>query len=277
MKSMSWFGVAWAVMAVAFWVCGCGGNCRADSERAGPKGSGAPRPTIRSTAYLRRLLRLGMATNDIVTVLGRPDWTEQIAPGKERWDYLLPPFQADDEMRGTWVFGVGLLLTNGCLVDWGYSYVTSLGGAQGTELTKTNKGSSALQLFVVEDGPSPGARLIDTARFPKLGYVAAKPAMVISTVKSVTAEEPSHTALPGAQGRVWTFSIYLTEADGARLKALTEENLGKKVAMVLDEEVVCAPKVLAPITTGSFLIRTDDPALAQRLKSGLAGIQREAQ
>jgi preprotein translocase subunit SecD len=76
---------------------------------------------------------------------------------------------------------------------------------------------------------------------------------------------------------VWTFSIYLTEADGARLKALTEENLGKKVAMVLDEEVVCAPKVLAPITTGSFLIRTDDPALAQRLKSGLAGIQREAQ
>src|SRR2546425_12636933 len=116
------------------------------------------RQVITSEQDLRGLLSAGMTTNDIVLRLGEPSQTIVTRSGIQ-WLYALPGFPADGGMKGTYVVGALLSITNGSLASWGCSYATDFEGQggrgpaadAGSDHTRTQ--NSELNIFVVSPEP----------------------------------------------------------------------------------------------------------------------------
>lgn len=64
--------------------------------------------------------------------------------------------------------------------------------------------------------------------------------------------------------------VVFSEAGREQFAQLTEENVGKRLGMVIEGKLVCAPMIRAPITTGKAIIEGDLlPDEAQRIARGL--------
>ena len=235
---------------------------------------------IPNKAELQRLLVPAMGTNEIVASLGEPRWIENLGEGQQVWHHSLPAFPADDEMRGTYIAGVAITITNGHLASWGCVYVgdSSDRRVRKEEVLPTGNGqtdSPALKIFVVSSDPIADGRFIDTERFPKLGFISPSPSLRIRTVKEVTLEERTPSVSENSNRTTWSFGIFLTVEDGARLKSMTATNISKKILVVIGDEAVSAPTVMAPLETGSFAIEGRDRWLMESLRKQLARMERE--
>ena len=162
------------------------------------------RSYIRSMDDLRQVMVMGMSTNDIVSILGNPDLTDNVGKGIgiHEWRYFISSFPADDEMKGSYVVGLVLGLTNGNLAKWTCAYATpseltevqTPSPVNGRGPTETRlEARSKLKFFLVSHEPIPGGRSIDTEQLPKLGFIPPAPSLIVSTVKKVSWQEQSFT------------------------------------------------------------------------------------
>ena len=252
-------------------------NEAADSPR---NNTSHARQVIRSTTDLRRLLIPALGTNEIVVTLGEPSWKEDLSKGEEEWHYSLPAFPADDAMRGSLVAGVAVGITNGRLANWGCIYVGSAndGITRKQTVIAGDKGqteSSILRLFLVRSDPIAGGRFIDTERLPKLGFVEPTATLVIRRLKKVTLDErvPSE----GQSRTNWSFGIFLTQEDAAKLEAITAANISTKLLIMVGDEPVSAPRIVAPLEMGSFVIECQERSLMESVKKQLAEMERQSQ
>jgi preprotein translocase subunit SecD len=119
--------------------------------------------------------------------------------------------------------------------------------------------NALLAFYIVSEEKIEGGRFIDTTNFPKLGYVAAKPDLIITNLVNVYPTERSgydiirdkagnETAVP-RQPRE-SLSIQLSSDDAGKFTGLTEDALGKKLLVMLGEKPLIAPVVRARIQGG---------------------------
>jgi hypothetical protein len=108
-----------------------------------------------------------------------------------------------------------------------------------------NPGNAPLEFFLVKDSPFSSSHLLDTPALPKAGYISDTPDLTVPSVNSVTAGDMSGT--PAIQ-------IQLNPADAARLRALTQTNLGNRVAFAIGTNIVSAPRVRGVIKNGQFTV-----------------------
>ncbi len=232
-----------------------------------------PQPTIRSTKTLKELLVPGMSTNEIVARFGQPCWTLDSGGAVERWHYSLPVFPADDEMEGNYVDGFLVTITNGHLAHWGCSYFSRGYNVRREEVFPVGDGNVApesIKMFVVSEDPIADGRLIDDARFPKLGYIPQSPSFMLSRLKKVILEERVSTNPKKSGDTVWSFVLFLGEEDSERFAAFTASNVSKRVLIMVGDEPVAAPIIRAPLQGGSFCIDCTDKALVETIKARLS-------
>jgi hypothetical protein len=119
--------------------------------------------------------------------------------------------------------------------------------------------NSALAFYLVSEEKIEGGRFVDTPEFPKIGYIAAKPDLVVTSLRDVYPQESEnvmvdkdgkHTVVAGPP----TLTVRLRAEDGKQFAALTQRSIGKRLLVVLGEKPTAAPMVRMPIQGGSFLI-----------------------
>ena len=113
--------------------------------------------------------------------------------------------------------------------------------------TATESKSLSLSFYIVSDGKIAGGRYMDTPDFPKLGYIASKPDLVITQLMAVTPLSERNA-----------IEVTILPEDAQKLTSLTEQNIGKKVLLMLRDVPLMAPRVNSPISTTFELTIGDD-------------------
>ncbi len=277
---------SWFLGSLCFFtLCSCGG--KRDTRDTDEHSTARLHPGIQSTAEFRRRLVPGMTTNQILAIFGEPlstrNVTEALGEGGIEWRYGLSGFPADDDMRGTYVFGARIGITNGRLAGLKFDYMgMPMGGnAEAVPIGRNqardnSKESPALKLFVVSDEPLTDGQAIDTPEFPKLGYISRNPDLVIRKLKELTLAENS---LPQAENKTstnWSFGVSLTQDDAARLAILTTSNVRRRVLITVGDVPVIAPVILAPLETGSFVIECSESSLMETVKTNLTRMEQQS-
>lgn len=222
---------------------------------------------INSTAELRRLLKLGMSTNQITAALGIPSFSDKSPDGDTTWMYGLPPFPADDEMKGTRVIGLAMNITNGCLRYWSCEY-EAVDPHQGSQnhLIDPNKDIgrgdlTPLRVFIVESNTLVVGQSVDNAQLSKLA--SEVPCLTISHLKEATWSVGDH--------QMWSVNVFMEPEDSAKLKSLTETNISKRILIIVGHEVVYAPTIRAPLEYG-FVIEGSGQTRLDDIKSNLSNL-----
>ena len=106
-----------------------------------------------------------------------------------------------------------------------------------------------LSFYLVSDEKIDGGRFIDAPDFPKLGYIAASPDLVITRLETVSLE----TSIPYSRERP-AISIVMHSEDAQQFTALTERAAGKTLLVMLGDTPLTAPKVMERIPTASMML-----------------------
>ena len=115
-----------------------------------------------------------------------------------------------------------------------------------------------LNVYIAAKDAGPGLREANIAAFPKLGYVAEKPDLIISKLKGVN-YGPSK-ALPGGpkaekppEDRT-TIVLQLTKNDADALNKLTSTHIGDRLLVLMNDDPLFAPEIRTPSIGDSVYI-----------------------
>lgn len=138
--------------------------------------------------------------------------------------------------------------------------------------------TGALSFYIVSNENVEGGRFIDTPDLPKLGYIAANPDLVITRLAAVHKSiARSGMSTTDKNGKVTTVPspdqpavvILLLPKDVQKIEALTSQNIGKRVLMMLGDKPLIAPTVLSPISTPAVQIVMGEHANRKEIEDGL--------
>ena len=135
----------------------------------------------------------------------------------------------------------------------------------GCRRESSNRASVPLSFYVVSDQKIEGGRFIDTPDFPKLGYIAGTPDLVVTRLESVALD----VSPPFSETRP-AVSIAMCSQDAPSFTALTERAIDKKLLLMQGDTPLIAPRVKARIPSASLMLTfgegTDPKKAADDLK-----------
>ena len=118
-----------------------------------------------------------------------------------------------------------------------------------------------LAFYAVSPQEIEGGRFIDTKEFPKLGYIAANPGLVIVQLK-----EARLITQPGDRPNIL---ITLKDKQVDQLEDFTGKNVGKKILLLLTKEPLIAPRVVEKIRTTALQISLPEEKKRTRILKAL--------
>ena len=124
----------------------------------------------------------------------------------------------------------------------------------GSSSAQSETTNTALRFFVVSQGKVEGGRFIDTPELANVGYIAAKPDLVVTILQDVSVSSNIPPDSPPA------LSVTLQPEDARRFANLTKKSIGKRLLLMLGDKPLTAPWVRTSIDGGMFLIEFRDPA-----------------
>lgn len=268
------FVIAGAILASA---CVCFVSCRDSQDHVTDSPTRKSFQKITSTSQLRTAFKPGASTNVILNTWGEPD-REDVTPSGIVWAYALQPFPADDDMEGTYVFGVSLGITNGRLATMWFSYsdgpATTKNVSQiGLSKDENNVNRGAIKFFPVSNTAFDNSTFIDTEELPRLGFIAKTAPLVISKVKSVQFEEREVRDAGNNPKTKWAFTFYLEPSEAEGLRVFSESNLLKRVLIMIGDEPIVAPNMMAALDSGRFEIEGDERKGMEIIKKGIEALR----
>lgn len=135
-----------------------------------------------------------------------------------------------------------------------------------------------LSFYIVSAEKIEGGRFIDTPDFPKLGYIPAVPALVLTKLESVIADVSREQAVMVEKNGKETvepmkervaFHIRMRPDDARKFTALTEQAVGKQVLLMLGDTPLIAARVMTPISTQSLLLTFGAKTDTKTVEDGL--------
>ncbi len=118
-----------------------------------------------------------------------------------------------------------------------------------------------LAFYAVSPQEIERGRFIDTKEFPKLGYIAAKPGLVIAQLKEARLIKRA-TDRPN-------ILITLQDKQVDQLEDFTGKNVGKKILLLLGKEPLIAPRVLEKIRAPALQISLSEEKKRTRILKAL--------
>ena len=135
-----------------------------------------------------------------------------------------------------------------------------------------------VSFYIVSQEKIEGGRFIDTEDFPKLGYIAAAPDLVITRLLSVAPvvthqqssmvdKDGKETALPSETKSEIAMSM---RADDAKnFTTLTGKAVGKELLMMLGETPIVAPRIGAAVSLATLTLTLPAKADKKKIEDGL--------
>jgi len=137
-----------------------------------------------------------------------------------------------------------------------------------------------LGFYVVSSQPRAGLHYYDSPAFPKIGYIADKPDLLISQLKSVSigtyrdrstivhadgSSEQSNEDRP-------SLVIHLTTTDANAFEDLTGAHLGERLLLMLENEPLFAPFIREKISTQPIQVGLRIGVDPEKLKRSLESL-----
>ena len=124
-----------------------------------------------------------------------------------------------------------------------------------TRCLSVSADTNGLCFFVISDAPIKGGRFIDTAEFPKLGYISNTPNYVLTRLAEVWTNDV--TSVSHFQGTVSTnkypaVSLKMLPSDAEGFAEFTRRNINRRVLATLRGTPLVTPMIRAPIETGTL-------------------------
>ena len=134
-----------------------------------------------------------------------------------------------------------------------------------------------LGLYFVSSEAKPGWRLFDSSAFPKLGYIADRPDLLVSRIKNVYVQTtPQSSTIVHSDGSSETTEAYrptvvieFVPDDVKTLGDLTAAHIGQRVLFLLDNEPLFAPVVRTRIDDSTTSVPLPPGSDAQKIMSAL--------
>ena len=118
-----------------------------------------------------------------------------------------------------------------------------------------------LAFYAVSPQEIERGRFIDTKEFPKLGYIAAKPGLVIAQLKEARLIKRA-TDRPN-------ILITLQDKQVDQLEDFTGKNVGKKILLLLGKEPLIAPRVVEKFRAPALQISLSENKKRTRILKAL--------
>lgn len=121
-----------------------------------------------------------------------------------------------------------------------------------------------LTFYTLSTTKREGGQFLDTAAYPKLGYIAATPELSLTHLESVA---PQKTSPGGSKALV--IQVRLTPEDTKKLTAFTQGALHKTIVVRLGETILMAPKVNDALTSPNLGIALREGPNTQTIEASL--------
>jgi hypothetical protein len=131
-----------------------------------------------------------------------------------------------------------------------------------------------VKLSIVSTDPIGGGKFVNTARFPKLGFVRATPDLVVTEIEKAEVQEQAADSQGGRTN--WSFEVDLRGSDARLLGELTATNVPCRVLIQVDDKILAAPLVTTPIANGRVAFECSDPEAAREFETALSRLRRNA-
>ncbi|HXR45980.1 MAG TPA: hypothetical protein VN784_00940 [Candidatus Limnocylindrales bacterium] len=102
--------------------------------------------------------------------------------------------------------------------------------------------ATPLSLYIVSTEKVDGGRYIDTPAFPKLGYIAATPDLIITSLEAVGPNEAgvAGNMKPGVV-------VMLHQVDAEKCAALSQKAVYRKILFMVGDEPLTAPTIMVAL------------------------------
>lgn len=121
-----------------------------------------------------------------------------------------------------------------------------------------------LSFYTLSTTKLEGGQFLDTEHYPKLGYIAATPELILSHLESVTPE-----ATPAEGSKAPVIQVRLTPEGTKQLTDFTQRALHKTIVIRLGETILMAPKVNEAITSPDLGITLRESPNMKSIEAGL--------
>lgn len=232
---------------------GCGDKAR-KTDSTIPAGAIKPY----TTQELDKLIVPGMGIGEVTNTFGPPASEMQISEHTVSLMYTFP-FETIVQEGGLRMTGFDVHFKDGKVVTWspimGESKKTfQAAGSQGSF------GEQSFQVFLATGNLTNVATTVDGEGSADASDLKAFPDMAF---KAKVFAGSSGSERPGEQ----TVILVLSDQDAAQLKALTEDNFGKRLLIVCRNKVIAAPAISAPLASTQLMLTVKNSAVLDSLRS----------
>jgi hypothetical protein len=222
-----------------------------------------------SEAELAKTMRKGMSKQELEKIFGKPLREEVHTNGMVNLLYFWP-VPSSPKASADSIGGVSVQLSNGLSVSWDPIHAR-IDPAVGVSGGNTNSYSTDVRIafYVVSDESGSGRTFVNTLKLPNLGYVDRSPGLQVEHLQAITVEvfptirsDTGSVLSEDASQSKARLSVVLMPRDAKRLEVLTDENVGKRMLIMLDGEPLAAPLLMQAIRTGELQISFPDTRTA---------------
>jgi hypothetical protein len=231
---------------------------------------------------LKRELIGGMSYASVIERFGVPLSERTLDDGKRLTyigDSLINwPEHPDDAVAGFVVYFKNQSLMRWEAIESRFSLPEIMGQQDNMENSIVSESGEAketrIQFFIVHDASVPSGRYVDTATFPKLGYVKQSPDLLISNIFSAYIAATENIVHANSASRS-ELVIELDVEGSERLKEWTSIHKGVRVLITSEEVVISAPVIAETINSGRVSLELmsgqDIPAILRALNGDRGG------
>jgi preprotein translocase subunit SecD len=121
--------------------------------------------------------------------------------------------------------------------------------------------ANALSFYVVSEKPVANGHYVNTPSFPKLGYISSTPSFILTRLEEVYTNDVTHvstmlsvdsTPEVVTTNTIPAVSIRMYSEDSKSFAAFTGQNIGRQLLLMVGDQPLMAPRVVAPIETGTL-------------------------
>jgi preprotein translocase subunit SecD len=118
------------------------------------------------------------------------------------------------------------------------------------------------EVKLAEDHPGPGLQEAKVSGSERTVFLSKDPVVTNGDISRAA-------VLPGNEPSQFNVSVEFTPAGGQKMQSATEKNMGKRLAILLDGQVVMAPTIRSAISSSAVITGNFTKAEAERIVNGL--------
>jgi hypothetical protein len=213
----------------------------------------------KARAFLQPMLHVGDSPTNLIARFGPPVYQYETQTHE-----LSMSFSFSTEKQTALAAGVGgftAFFTANQLTHWDPIYESENPKFKGSSVNAVAfTAVHAVFVFnVVSQNQKSGWSYVNSPLLPNGGYINNSPDLAIYSGRYI-AYDSSQNTRP-------TVEFLLSQEDTERLRTLTSANVGNRMALLVDAQVIFAPYVLAPITDGRVILELSEPSYSVLLKA----------